>query len=405
MAWYSFKGNDALGHKIQGKYNASSELTLVSRLQAAGVSAASIKKLNFLQVCLIETKRIASRFFPIKKMDLALLYYQLADMLEVGIPLRNALFVIASHLNNPKLIHIIHDVMENLSKGDSFSQALQKYERLFSPITVQLIALAHTKEELTAVLRYCDQSMRRMTFSRKVFFVAMPQLSIAVVLFMALFFLRFHYLKDFYYALYVFRNPVPAVIRFFDFITGLFTVHLLSVFGIVLASFVGVKTLLFFSKIARLFYHVFLCYLPVVRGVILAVERERLALLYSVLLKGGASTQKCAQYSISVINNLFFRKRVRAMSLAVHRGEVFSNALRFFHVFGAAEVQMIALGAVSNSLVKTFERIYSVSQLVLERKLLLLVEFIRLLLYVFNTVLFFFIIYVAETLFFYAGAH
>jgi len=238
-----------------------------------------------------------------------------------------------------------------------------------------------------------------------VFFVAMPQLSIMAVLFAVLFFLRFHYLHDFYYAIYVFGNPAPKVIRFFDMLTGLFTVHLLSVTCVVIASFVGLKALLFFSKVARLFYHVFLCYLPVVRGVILAVERERLALLYAVLLKGGASTQKCAQYSSAVVNNLFFRKWVRKMSGAVHRGEVFSNALRFFHVFGAAEVQMIALGAVSNSLVKTFERIYSVSQLVLERKLILLIELVRLVLYISNTALFFFIIYVTETLFFYPGAH
>lgn len=405
MAWYTFTGRSMLGHPIQGQYNAETELALVSRLQAAGVTGASIRKVGALQACFIELKRLAARFFPVKKSDLSLFYYQLADMLEIGIPLKDALVVIANHLNNPRLIQIIHDISASLARGASFSEALQKHEKLFSAVTLQLISFAHTKEELTALLRYCDQSMQRMTFARKVLFVAMPQLSITVILFMALFFLRFHYLAEFYYAISVFRNPIPLAITYFDVITSLLSIHLLQTVMVVFFAFFGFKLLIAFSKTARLFYHAVLCYFPVISGVILAVERERLSLLYSVLLKGGASTQKCAQYSIAVIHNLLFRRRVKAMSAAVHRGEIFSNTLRYFRIFSAAEVQMIALGAASNSLVKTFERIYSVSQLILERRLLLLIEFVRLGLYILNTLLFFFAIFVAETLFFYPGAH
>ena len=403
MAWYRFTGNSSLGHPIQGQYKADSELTLVSRLHSAGVTAVSIKKVYFFQVCAIELKRFASHFFPISKADVSLFYYQLADMLEVGMPLKQALLVIANHLNNPRFVRIIHDIIANLSKGALFSEALSKHERLFSLVTIRLVIFAQSKEELAAMLRYCDQSLRRSTFMKKVFFVAMPQLSMMIVFCLALLFLRLHYLESFKYAIFVFKNPLPPVIRIFDFMTGLFTLHLLRTIIITFFVFFGLKLLVRFSKHVRFFYHAILCYFPVVSGVILAVERERLSLLYSVLLKGGASTQKCVHYSAAVIDNLFFQRRVKAMSLAVQRGDMFSSALRFFRVFNAAEVQMIALGAISNSLIKTFERIYSVSQLILERRLLLLLEFIRLMLYIVNTTLFFFAIYVTETLFYYPG--
>jgi type II secretory pathway component PulF len=233
--------------------------------------------------------------------------------------------------------------------------------------------------------------------------VAIPQLSVAVVLLSGLLFLRLHYLKDFYYALYVFHNPTPKVIKFFDMITALLTIHLLRTLVATFLIFLGLKLLIRFYKKARLVYDTILCYLPVVRGLVLAVERERLSLLYAVLLKGGASAQKCAQYSVAVIGNCFFKRRVQAMSTAIIRGEIFSNTLRHFRIFSAAEVQMIALGAVSNNLAKTFERIYGVSQMILEKRLLLTIEFVRLGLYLFNTALFFFLVYVVETLFFYPG--
>ena len=405
MTWYNFKGKNASEHLVQGRYNAESELTLRSRLQSAGILVLSIEKMAFLQVMFVVLKQLSSRFFPVRKFDLSMFYYQLAGMLDIGIPIKNALFIIAAHLSNPRLAHVLRDIIEKLSKGFSFSEALQKHERLFSSSTLQLISFAHTREELSAILQYCDQSTKRVSFSQKIFLVAMPQLSIAVVLLSGLFFLRLHYLKDFYYALYVFRNPTPKLIKFFDMLTALFTVHLCRTVVVIFFLLISLKLLIRFYKKARLIYDAVLCYLPVVSGVVLAIERERLSLLYSVLLKGGASAQKCALYSVAVIDNLFFKRRVQAMSAAIIRGEVFSNTLKHFHIFSAAEVQMITLGALSNNLSVSFKRIYGVSQMILEKRLLLMIEFIRLGLYLFNTALCFFLVYVAETLFFYPGIH
>lgn len=403
MTWYCFAGNNSQGHPIQGQCNTESELTLTSRLHAAGLTSVTLKKMHFLQVGWMRIKYFVSSLFPISKSNLSLFYYQLADMLEAGIPLKQALLVIANHLNNPRFVRIIHALIVSLSKGASFSEALSPYERLFSSAMIRLISLAKSKDELTAILRYCDQFVQRSTFSRKMFFMAMPQVSLMLVFCMVLLFLRFHYLESFNYAIFVFRNPVPPVIHVFNFITGLFSVHLLKTIGVIFGVIFGLKLLIRLSRYLRFFYSAILYYLPIISGVILAIERERLSLLYSVLLKGGASTQKCVQCSAAVVENLLFRRRVQEMSLAVERGDSLSNALRFFRIFNAAEVQMIVLGAVSNSLTKTFERIYSISQIILERRLLILLELTRLSFYILNTGLFCFVIYVAETLFYYPG--
>lgn len=405
MTWYSFTGNNPLGHPVRGQYNADSELTLMSRLHAAGISAVSIKKINFFQVSWIELKRFASRLFPISKASISLFYYQLADMLEVGIPLKNALLVIADHLNNPRFIKIIHDITDDLSKGSSFSDALSKHKRLFSFVNIRLIALTHTKEELVAMLRYCDKSMQRTAFINKILFVILPQLSILAVFLLGLFFLRFHYLSDFYYAISIFRNPVPPVIHAFDVFTALLTVDLLKTMIAVFSLFFIFRMVLFFSTKIRFIYHSLVFYLPIVGSIVLANERERISLLYSVLLKDGASVQQCVRYSVTVVKNLFFKRRVTVMSEAIHRGEVFSDSLRYFHIFSPPEVQMIALGAASNGLAKTFSRLYDVSQMILERKWLLLLECVRLGFYIFNALIFFFIVFVVETLFFYPGSH
>lgn len=405
MTWFKFSGNDSLGNTVSGQHKADSEFSLISRLKSVGITQVSIQKIGALRVACYAIKEFASRFIRVRKLDLSVFYCQLADMLEIGIPLKQALLVIASHLNHPRLISIIRNVVAGLSRGLSFAEAMHQHRRIFSSVTLQLVALAHTKEELTAILRYCDQSMRRMTILSKIFFVVLPQISMTIILLVILLFLRFHYLPSFYYAISVFRNPTPQIIHIFDLLTGLLTVHVLKTVVISIIVFIACRSiLLFFAKI-RFFFDIFLYYFPVVGSVVIALERERLSLLYSVLLKGGASVQQCALYSVAVVSNLFFKRRVKATSMAIRGGETFSSALKYYHVFNAAEVQMIALGAAANSLVKMFGRIYNVSQMILERKLMILLECIRFFSYLLNTALIFFIIFVVETLFFYPGVH
>ena len=142
-----------------------------------------------------------------------------------------------------------------------------------------------------------------------------------------------------------------------------------------------------------------------VGSLIAAFERERLALLYTILLGNGTSTQRCAYYSITIIHNLVLKGHAEKMHALIQRGEDFSVALRKCKVFSNVEVQLIALGVVANSLKQTFRRLHHISTRTLERKLLLFLEALRFLSYLFNVGLFLFSIVVAETLFFYPGLH
>lgn len=404
MAWYYFKGKNALGQVVQGHYNAESDLSLANKLTLVGISPSDIQALSFFKSKLFAFKHFLRRFIPVRKASLALFYYQLADLLEVNIPIKQALSVLATHLKNPRLIYVIHDIIAHLSRGYSFSDALSRHHRLFSSVTIRLVSFAQSKEELVAILRYCDQNIRRSTFIKRLLLIAMPQFSLMSIFFIILLFLRERYLASFKYALFVFRQSTPFLIRIFDSITSFFTVHLFKTGIFLFLLIFGFKILFSCFKTLRFFYHALLYYFPVISGVVLAAERERLSLLYSVLLKGGASAQKCADCSAAVVNNLFFRNQVKAMSMGVRQGDSFSNALEFFHIFNSAEIQMIILSSISNSLAKTFERIYAISQLILERRLLAFIEFARFILYMFNTALFFFCIFVAETLFYYPGS-
>lgn len=404
IAWYYFKGQNALGNTVQGEHKADSEIALTAHLKTLGVTAFTIKRMSLRKVLWLHLKRMCFRLIPIRRLTLSTFYFQLAGMLEIGISIKNSLLVISSHLDNPRFVTVIDDILDKLTKGYTLAGSMKKHTALFSEVVLRLVSLASSKSELVAVLRYCDKTLKHFLFVRKLLYLIIPQLAFTALMITSLLFVRLHYYGNFQYAIYVFQNPEPLKVKVFVFLTGLMTVHLGVSILIAMLLVAILKLLTKHNLRCRYVRDYFFLKIPIVQGVILAKERERLALIYSVLLEGGATVQKCALYASSAIENLCFQKRVVAMANALHQGDSFSSALKRFNIFSSAEVQLIGLGVASNNLSATFSRVYEVSQMILEKKFMLLTESARVLMYAFNITLFIFTVMIVETMFFYPGS-
>jgi type II secretory pathway component PulF len=401
MAWYYFKGKNALGHTVQGQYQVDNEFVLTARLKSFGVMPVVVRKMSAWRALYLQIKQKIFYFFPIPRMYLSVFYYQLAGMLAIDISIKNALLVMTNHLSHPRFIGVINDMLDHLNKGHSLAYSMSRHPSVFSPERVRLIHLAQTKEELIAVLRYCDQGLQQFSFFRKIIYLIIPQLAIMAAIFACLLFMRIHYLPDFQYSIYVFGNPEPYVISLFTVLTNLLASHVLLNIAVIFALCCVLRFVFSRLSFLRYYYHAFLLCLPVVRGLILVKERERLALLYSVLTKDGLTLQKCAQYAGDIVVNSYFQKRVREMAREISVGESFPETLKRLGIFSSAELQLLSLGIVSHSIAESFHRVYGIAQMALEKKLVLLTEFSRLSMYAINVSLFLFSAYVLEVLFFY----
>jgi type II secretory pathway component PulF len=403
MTWFSFKGKDTQGIIVRGQYNAPSKIELAAHLKQMGVIPTAVKQLSVVSVFFLRCKRAISCCLPIGSVTLSVFYYQLAALIDAGISVKNALSLMACHMTHPRFSLLIDDLVLKLNAGKTLCDAMKKYTRVFSGPTIRLISLSRSQEELSAVFTYSDHLLRRFSFVRKLLHVFVPQFSLTIVFFAILLFLRFQFLADFQYAIYVFNNPEPATIHFFTFVTGLFSVHVLA-FLLGLVSFFLVLWFLFkFSaRVAYCFDALFL-FFPVISGFIVARERERLSLMFSIFLRGGATTQKCVKCASLVSLNRVFRQRLEGVLEAISQGESLLTALTRFRIFSSAEAQLVSLGMTANSLPKAFERIHQISEMVLERKFLLLTEGARVAMYLLNVSLFIFTAVVFQLLLFYPG--
>ena len=88
----------------------------------------------------------------VKQEDLLVFFRQMSVMLKSGVPLSQALELLAENLNNKKFGANILDVSKRLGGGEELSTSLDNYPRIFSPIMIGLIEAGEAGGILSQVL-------------------------------------------------------------------------------------------------------------------------------------------------------------------------------------------------------------------------------------------------------------
>ena len=84
--------------------------------------------------------------------DLLIFFRQMSVMLKSGVPLAQALELLAENVNNKKFGSNIYDVSKRLGGGEELSSSLGIYQRIFSPIMIGLIEAGEAGGILSQVL-------------------------------------------------------------------------------------------------------------------------------------------------------------------------------------------------------------------------------------------------------------
>ena len=135
MAVWTWEGTTADGDFKRGEVEADNKDGASSKLRAMGISPIiSIKKKQK------DLEIVIPGFtdgVPIK--SLVVFTRQMATMIDAGLPLLQCLDLIGNQEPNPNLRKTILGVKASVEGGTSFSEALQKYPKVFEPLYVNLV--------------------------------------------------------------------------------------------------------------------------------------------------------------------------------------------------------------------------------------------------------------------------
>jgi type IV pilus assembly protein PilC len=134
MATYAFKAVDLSGIPHAGIVDGASKSAVTEELKGRGLKVMALdEQKSGLQMDLrLGPKRVKQR-------ELTIMSRQLATMISSGMTLLRAFYVLEDQVENPLLRETIGAVREDIESGLSFSDALEKHPKVFSPLYVAMV--------------------------------------------------------------------------------------------------------------------------------------------------------------------------------------------------------------------------------------------------------------------------
>jgi type IV pilus assembly protein PilC len=139
MATYAFKALDLAGATTKGEIEAGDKQTVASQLRSKGLIVVDIE-----EQAPANAGDILARFRRIKPDDLVIATRQLATMVQSGMSLLRALYVLEEQTEAEKLREILIAVRKDVEAGVSLSGALQKHPDAFNELYVAMVQAGET---------------------------------------------------------------------------------------------------------------------------------------------------------------------------------------------------------------------------------------------------------------------
>lgn len=235
-ATFTYKAVDPSGIPATGEVVGTTKDAVIQELKARGLTVMDLKeKKTGLQAEITLVKRV-------KAAELTVMTRQLATMISSGMTLLRAFYVLEEQIENKLLRETIGAVREDIEAGVSFSEALAKHPKVFTPLYVAMVRAGEAGGVLEQSLeRVADQlekddSLRRQVKSAMAYPTVVLTFALMVLIGLISFIVPVfvNVFKDF-------GGELPMVTKFTVNLSNLFTGSWYILLALTIGGFVGFK--------------------------------------------------------------------------------------------------------------------------------------------------------------------
>jgi type IV pilus assembly protein PilC len=349
MPVYEWTGRTASGIRTKGVAREKNEALLEKRLKAEGITIIRVVERRFEE---INTKKVNQQV-------VATFTEQLSVALRAGLPLTEALELVASQMENRNLALVVRQIEERVRGGMRFKDALKEFPRCFPPIYVNLASSGEESGELADTLKNLASYIKRILSIRRKIKGAMiyPSLIVAAAIVISAVLLV--------YVIPVFGRifqqtgmglPLPTKIvlsmstvarKAFPFLSGTL---ILLVYGLRRFYRTSGGKFLIDSRLIRL---------PVFGDLILKSSLARVLQTLRMLYSAGIPVLDGMLIAAQVAGNAVIENGMKLARRKVIEGRNLSEAMRETGVFPPLVCQFVRVGESSGTLDEMLERIAS----------------------------------------------
>ncbi|MFZ9039108.1 MAG: type II secretion system F family protein, partial [Gammaproteobacteria bacterium] len=349
MPLFQYKAIDASGKFITGSLDAGNANDLELRLEKMDMDLVTFKQKD-PGADLFGRNKIGRR-------DLINFSFYLEQLTRAGVPILEGLSDLRDGEENPTFRDIITGLIEAIEGGNSFSQALAMYPKIFDDVFISLIRvgertgkMSHVLVDITETLKWQDELLAK---ARKImtYPAVIGTLVLSVVMFMMIF-----VVPDIMGAIVGLGGEIPIETRAL-MATSNFLVNYWYV--VIAAPFVIFFTLKYFystSSKARFRLDGLMLKLPIIGPVNEKIKISRFTRYFSLMFASGITVLDAINLSKGVLSNTVLEDGIERAWQQISEGSI-SEAFKNIGIFPPLIVRMLRVGESSGQMDKSLDNV------------------------------------------------
>ncbi len=340
---FVWQGRDKRGVIMKGEQTAKNVNLLRAELRRQGINPTMVK---------VKPKPLfGGAGKKIGAKDIAVFSRQIATMMKSGVPIVNALEIIANGQKNPKMKTLINSLKTEIEGGSSIYEAMSKHPVQFDELYRNLVRAGEASGVLETVLDtiavYKENMEAIKGKIKKALFYPATVIAVAIIVCAILL----------VFVVPVFRESfadygaeLPA---FTEFVFGISEFAVKWWWAIAVAAFAAFSAFLFFYKRSLPMQHFIdkmMLKLPVIGQVLHQSAIARFARTLGVTFAAGVPLVEALESVAGATGNMVYEKAVLKMKADVSVGYPVNVAMKQVDLFPHMVVQMTAIGEEAGAL-------------------------------------------------------
>jgi type IV pilus assembly protein PilC len=352
MKSYKYIARDVAGMRKEGFLQAAYPNDVLSWLREQGFTPISVNEMDVG----VKESRTTQRRKRIKSSDLAALCWQLNTMVEGGIPITTAIEAIADDIENLQLQQILQQILEKMRKGQTLSDSISEYPRIFNQLSCAMILAGETGGNLPDALHRLaeyfdnrDKLIKKVKGAMAYPIFVFTFIILIVVFIMAFVVPRFRTMFD------QMGGEMPAFTQAFMGVYDILRYNLIYIIGSLLLIITS-TTLASKTKKGHYFFSRITLAIPLFGKIVSQAFITTFCKTMSTLIAAGVSVLEVFEILSTMSSNDIIKSAIAKTKERIVGGENISSSMSETGFFPNMLIKMIQVGEESGSLPKVLER-------------------------------------------------
>ncbi|MGC9456471.1 MAG: type II secretion system F family protein [Halothiobacillaceae bacterium] len=339
---YVWEGKDKQGRVVKGELAAANETLVRAEVRRLGISPLKVRK---------KPKPLFGGSKPVEPKDIAIFARQLATMMTSGLPIVQALEIIAQSAEKKSMQELVTKVKNDVESGTSLADALDKHRRYFDELFVNLVRAGEESGALETVLgRVATYKEKTESLKGKIKKAMFYPTAVVVVAFIVTAILLIFVIPQFQDLFQGFGADLPAFTLFVIGISELFQKYWWAIFGGIGAAifiFVYVKRR---SDPFNHFLDRVILRVPIFGPLTEKAAIARFARTLSTMFAAGVPLVEAMPPTAGATGNSVYRNAVMEMRDLAATGTPLRVGMQQSGLFPVMVVQMVSIGEETGAL-------------------------------------------------------